>query len=286
MGVEGVSLDGGISTSGIFPSIGSASGVNAQVPFVGEFRCATWNTQALFAASTHKQFKKRNRARALITKNDFVCLQETHAQEGRTLAFNLPNDTCAVWANGTPRQGGVGIVLKHSFLKMFDTVDPDRDFEVIEGGRVAVLHLVGPYGNLDIACIYLDATSSLERRHTLKKLGMSLRPRSTNLTVLAGDFNFVIDSKDRWSSQGQRWAENGDSLDAEVLNDCILTPSGLIEWEQSHFTCEAKGARARLDRMMFRKEGLFKAEFAAHVRKAEARFEQSRTKAMMRRCLR
>ena len=242
-------LKGEKSTSGNFPDTGKSEGINMHTPFTGDFSASTWNTQALFAASTHKHFQKRNRARALILKSDFVCFQETHAQEGRTLAFKLPDHHCAIWANGTTRQAGIGIVLKHSFLRMFDTVDPVHDFEVIENGRAATLHLRGPYGNLDIVCVYLDATSSAERCRTMRKVGGRISPRSTALTVLAGDFNFVVNATDRWSTQGERWADNGDGKDTEVLEECILHPFGLHEWEQSHHTCDASGARARLDRI-------------------------------------
>jgi len=66
---------------------------------------------------------------------------------------------------------------------------------------------------------------------------------------MMGDFNFVMSPKERWSATRCDWAENGDKQDAEVLEDYILKPFGLVEWEQSHFTCQAKGARARLDRV-------------------------------------
>ena len=67
---------------------------------------------------------------------------------------------CAVWANGSTRKAGIGIVLKHTFLSKFNKVDPHRDFEVVEEGRIAILHLRGGQGNLDIICVYLDAHSS------------------------------------------------------------------------------------------------------------------------------
>ena len=64
-----------------------------------------------------------------------------------------------------------------------------------------------------------------------------------------GDFNFVMSPQDRWSATSGGWADNGDSRDALVLKKYILAPFGFAEWEQTHFTCEAKAARARLDRI-------------------------------------
>lgn len=148
-----------------------------------------------------------------IMQHDITCLQETHALQGKTVAFRLPEGYCAVWANGSSRQGGVGIILKHAFLRLFDTVNPLDDLEVVEGGRVATLHLHGPYGNLDICCAYLDATSSAARRRSLHKLGRVVKPKSTTLTILAGDFNFVVDRHDRWSEQSGLWSDNGDKGD-------------------------------------------------------------------------
>ena len=104
-------------------------------------------------------------------------------------------------------------------------------------------------GNLDIICTYLDATSSAARRKAIHKLASHLRPQSTTLSILLGDFNFVMDPKDRWSATAGDWADNGDGGDASLLQDEILEPFGLVEWEQEHYTCDAKGAKAKLDRI-------------------------------------
>ena len=42
---------------------------------------------------------------ALIHSHDFVCFQETHSQEGKALAWNLPPGTCGIWANGSAGSG-------------------------------------------------------------------------------------------------------------------------------------------------------------------------------------
>ena len=247
---EATGIDGGVSYTGPFPKGSDNSNVGTHIPFSGDFSCSSWNTQALFAASTYKQQHKQRRARTLIHKNDITCFQETHSLEGRTRAFKLPEGYSAVWANGTARQGGIGIVLRNAFLQNFRDIDFDRDLELIEGGRVAILHLTGHLGNLDICCSYLDATSSVERCRVLRCLGRRIRPQVSTLTILAGDFNFVVDEKDRWSTQGDCWADNRDVRDALILHDYVLAPHNLIEWEQPHFTCESTtGGRSRIDRI-------------------------------------
>ena len=108
-------LDGGFSTSGDFPKRGGDACIGTHVPFSGSFKGATWNAQALFAVGTRKHLRKRSRAKALMYSYDFVCFQETHAQEGRTLALDVPQGYCALWANGTARQGGVGLAVRGAY---------------------------------------------------------------------------------------------------------------------------------------------------------------------------
>ena len=114
---------------------------------------------------------------------------------------------------------------------------------------MAILHLSGPQGNCDICCIYLDATSSTARRKAMTELAKHLSPNNTTLTILAGGFNFVAESQDRWSVQSGHWAENGDTRGMEVLEAAISILFHVCEWDQPHHTCEVKGARAKLDRI-------------------------------------
>ena len=85
------SLDGGVSISGSFPNPGPSDGTGGCIPYCGEVRGGTYNTQALFAATAKKHLRKRSKARSLIFTNDFGCLQGTHGREGKTLAFHFPN---------------------------------------------------------------------------------------------------------------------------------------------------------------------------------------------------
>ena len=78
-----------------------------------------------------------------MLSHDFVCLQETHSEEGRALAFEPPEGVCVVRAHGSTRQAGVGIAMKLSFARLFDEIDIARDVEVIEGGRALLWHLHG-----------------------------------------------------------------------------------------------------------------------------------------------
>ena len=128
-------LQWGVSFTGEWPKYDDVDEIEAQFPYDGEFHGSCWNTQALFAAKARKFLKKRSKTLSIVHRSDFTCLQETHATDGRTQAFELPKGYCAVWANGNARQGGVGIVLKRSFLSRFNHIDISRDFEVVVGGE-------------------------------------------------------------------------------------------------------------------------------------------------------
>ena len=120
---------------------------------------------------------------------------------------------------------------------------------MIVPGRVFILHLRGPLGNLDIECIYLDAGTHPERQASIHKLARAIRPQHSTLSVLLGDSNFVCDNQGRWSGMAQKWAVNGDLDDAKLLDEMIAQPFGFVEFEQDHYTCHAKGAYSRLDRV-------------------------------------
>ena len=119
------------------------------------------------------------------------------------------------------------------------------NFEVVTPGRIVILHLHGPLGNLDICCSYLDAGCPSERIATVSQLGKCIRPQASTLTILMGDFNFVCESEGRWSGTAERFAPNGNLKEAEHFEKTVLRPFGLLEWDQDHYTCDAKGARAR-----------------------------------------
>ena len=127
-------------------------------------------------------------------------------------------------------------------------MDPLKDLEEVEPGRVAILHLRGPKGNLDVVCVYLDAGPPHARIASMRKLGGCLASKDAVLSIVVGDFNFVNDAQGRWSSSNSNWATNGDLREAEHLEQYVLKPFGLCEWEQPHFTCLAKGVWSRLDR--------------------------------------
>jgi len=183
--------------------------------------------------------------------HDFCILSETHCLKGRADALRLPPCLTALWSDGTASTAGIGIILHHNFLRNFLPVDTGRDWEEVIPGRVAILHLRGSQGALDIACVYFptgDSYAAHERRNAIVKLGRRIADHSRVLTCIAGDFNFVEHERDRWCLEQGAWTGGKDTLESEAFEESIRKPHSMHEWEQGHFTCEAGGARSRIDR--------------------------------------
>eukprot|EP00959_Pyramimonas_sp_CCMP1952_P079193 1655219-Pyramimonas_sp.AAC.1 len=66
---------------------------------------------------------------------------------------------CRAWFSpGTSRQAGVGIVVQHQFLQLFDPAL--TRWEELVPGRAAVLRLAGPQGSLDLYTVYFSTSSA------------------------------------------------------------------------------------------------------------------------------
>ena len=235
------------SFSGTLPKTGED--LVAMSPFSGDFKGGSWNSQAMFAAECIPHARKARKAMALCRSHDFYCLQETHSQEGKVAAFTIPVGYVAFWIHGSPHRGGIAIVVNNHFLRLFNQVVPERDLTVVVPGRIAILSLRGPLGNLDIMCCYMDAHSSKARCIAMNKLANHIQPQSQTLSILTGDWNFVTDPHGRWSSVKEHWAQNGDDKDAKCFDLSLGNPYGFVEWDQEHFTCSGvRGAWGKLDR--------------------------------------
>ena len=174
--------------SGHMPEANGRQHVITQHPFHGDYKTSTWNTQALFAVNTHRQFPKKRRVTRIIHESDVTFLQETHSQPGSAMAWTPPDGHIVIWSHGTSRVAGVGIALKHSFLSMFNPIDVHSDVLEIIPGRVLLVHLHGPCGNLDLCCVYMDAHETSVRKRAITKLARFLSPAHKTLTIMGGDW--------------------------------------------------------------------------------------------------
>ena len=86
-------------------------------------------------------------------------------------------------------KGGVGLLVKHDFLKNFWCINEEKDFQVISAGRIIRLVLRGATGSLHIYVVYLDPSAAHLQIADIKLLGKSLDRRAHS--IILGDFNFV-----------------------------------------------------------------------------------------------
>ena len=222
----------------------------ADMPYIGDFRGCTWNAQALFARRASRQCPKQRQVRKLLQNHDFLAVQETHSTEGGVLAFECPAGTAARWSHGTTQRAGIGLLLQDSFLSNFNVLQ-EGDWEDIEAGRAAVLHLRGPQGSLDIWVLYMATGEDgrNERAVTRQTLHHAIRSQTDTLTIMTGDFNYVVADRDRFCKETGSWSGRRDQIEEAEFTEKIADPFGLYELEQGHMTQENARARSRIDRV-------------------------------------
>ncbi|CAK0869911.1 unnamed protein product, partial [Prorocentrum cordatum] len=122
-------------------------------PFTGDFKGATWNAQALFARRTCRHLSKARYLRRLAGQHDFATVTESHGSDGSTAIWGGPRDCQCRWSLGTARRAGVGVIVRRSFLELFDSVRPEDWIEVSPGAR-------NPDGDFNWATQATDRTST------------------------------------------------------------------------------------------------------------------------------
>ena len=186
----------------------------------------------------------------MARKHDFTLLQETHSNAGKVAALKLPHEFVGFWSDGTNHRAGVGIIVKKAFLMMFNEIRKE-DWEEVQPGRIAILHLKGEHGKLDIVVVYMPTgeDAKAERKVSISKLSNKMQPHNEILTIMAGDFNFVTKHTDRINKDTGKWSGEGDKKDVGQFNAEVAKPFDLYEWEQEEATCDSPLARAKLDRV-------------------------------------
>ena len=229
--------------------------VNA--PFLGDYSGCTWNAQALFAQEVSSQSSKMTVACNLARKYQILALQETHSTAGRVEGCLTGGGNVArlqrthklFWPHGSTTQAGVAIWVQNSLLEKFDAPDDNNWLEIIPG-RVARLRLQGPAGALDIYVVYLQVGGEQEdkraRKQAIRAIAAVLAPREQALSIMVGDWNFVVNKDDRWSKQNGSWAGGTDAAEAREFADNFCRPRNFTECLQPVLTHECGKARSKL----------------------------------------
>ena len=240
---------------------------HSQKQYVGNFCAAVWNAQGLCARSACRHGSKMRYVERLMASRDFVLVTESHATLGAAAALRLPPGVRGFFSPGTSRRAGVAVLIKESFLSNFD---PARtSWEVLLPGRCSILHLDGMHGALDIVvCYFATGTSDMvspsvaggvqsgmemsirrQRRDLRQLLARRCSPASEVLTVLGGDFNWVVQHRDRWSKQAGAFSGHRDAAEERHWSAAVAVPLRLTELLQPMATHENAGARSRIDRV-------------------------------------
>ena len=165
--------------------------------------------------------------------------------------LKVPRGIRAFWSHGSARIGGVGILLREQFLQHFRPVQDD-DWEEIVPGRIAVLHLGGSEGSLDLVTIYMQTGASADdraaRSEAYELLARRCRPSSEVLTVLLGDWNFTREARERISLETGSWGTTEGSAEHEAMHRQLLSPFGFAELFQEEMTHRSTTGTSRLDR--------------------------------------
>ena len=109
----------------------------------------------------------------------------------------------------------MAIILKKEFRGKFNA----HTWEVVTPGRLAVLHLVGNEGALDIWCAYLPASCSKERTLCIRSFISKVQKQDKCLTVMTGDFNFTYHQHDRFNKNKRDWTGGSDTSDSKLWQD-------------------------------------------------------------------
>ena len=219
------------------------------MPFTGDFRGCTWNSQALFAHGWRRHNHKLRHAKTLLATHDFVGMQETHSVEGRSRMLRLPGHSTAFYSHGTSRTAGVCLWVKKAFLQQFNPITA-RSWVEVEPGRAAILRLDGHLGSLDLGVVYLHSGAARAQRDATKAaINRSLRSRESCLSLLFGDWNFVTDDKERFHRQDAGWTGERDGPEQDHFHQQFQVDRGFQELAQEEFTHDSERGESRLDRV-------------------------------------
>jgi len=132
-------------------------------------------------------------------------------------------------------KGGIGLLVKRSFLCQFAEVVVNQDWVLLVEGRVGRLSLRGSRGCLDLLIVYLDPSDASSQICNIKLLGTYIRPHVH--TLIFGDFNFVHSKADRLLKAPGVWSLGDDKAADRAWAEHIAS-RGVVEWPQDNYTCE------------------------------------------------
>jgi exonuclease III len=221
--------------------------------YIGAFHGVTWNTQGLLAYDPMRQTAKLNQLYKYLGHADLIMMQETHSTAGITSALRIPAEYTAWWSHLSRHTGGVGLMIKKTFLRQSRAVRIE-DWEETIPGRLSMLHLRGHMGNLSIAVVYFcsghhTANKNEDRDQMRVQLATRMAARSDTTWIVAGDFNWVTTSTGRVELGDGRYTGAQDEAEERHWQLQVQRPRDLHELQQHTHTFRSHTATSRLDRV-------------------------------------
>ena len=224
-------------------------------PFSGGYRGFSWNPRGLLAWDLPNQAAKREQLIHFLRGHDFGGVVDTHGSDGAAAAMETIAGTTPFWSHmpGVRTHGGVGLLVQNAFLARFGAIGRD-DWDVIEEGRVAALHLRGPEGSLTVVIAYFPSGNdkAAARKALVDKMRTWLKHHEDELIIFTGDFNFVTDTTDRFDFTALAHTGYRDAGEAHYWTETLEQHTTLREnHRQKDHTFHAPDGRvsSRLDRV-------------------------------------
>eukprot|EP00971_Amphidinium_carterae_P256166 5086097-Amphidinium_carterae.1 len=152
---------------------------------------ASWNARALFHSRHRLAKDKAHFVKTLARRADITCIQEAHVVGQHDVEeLGLPEHAC-YWSGSSPATGGLLVAIKRAYLEGVTT-----HWHEVVVGRIACLHLTRLGLSRQVIVVHL----SPDARHSwdnLVRLLAEVVDQTDCLTIVAGDFNVVLEQADR-----------------------------------------------------------------------------------------
>ena len=100
-----------------------------------------------------------------------------------------------------------------------------------------------------MVCYLATGNARRSRDSSRAAMASALRRPATTLTLLAGDFNYVCKSDDRFTNDSLAWSGATDVDEDGSFTSLVADPFGLYELEQQDLTHASSLGRSRIDRV-------------------------------------
>ena len=219
------------------------------LPYTGELRIATWNSQALFGVNIPRACQKQSFLYNHCLTKVVVGVQETHSHPDFVSSFEAKmrlTHRCFWCHHSQPTVGGILIIVATSFLNLFQ-----HTFEnTLEDGRCHILFCKGLYGNVAFVVLHVEPILPPTLKcKLLRKIRDMISCNPQYLFVIMGDFNWEAPGESTFNAtrgKSNTYHKNLGIYFDELFHD-------FTEWFQPGYTrrgeLEGNVVLSRLDRI-------------------------------------